>query len=165
MKNNKGISLLSLVSMIIVMIILAAISINVGTNSYQNALKSKATAERQQVISAVTGRFGDNQRNSTSNPIVGLMIPDEYLDNEEKIIEYITTKLRSEYGKLMTDEEIANQTNRTQIEHFVYDNFNDMEYTRLVFYNDLIDLGIENTNLNAIYLVNYYSSDVVGPID
>ena len=46
----------------------------------------------------------------------------------------------------------------------ICDNFDDMEYTRLLFHSDLIELGIEKTNLNAVYLVNYYSSDVVGPI-
>jgi len=64
----------------------------------------------------------------------------------------------------MTDDELDNSTQRVLIERFVYDNFEDMKYTRILLYTDLIELGIENTNMNAVYLVNYYSNDVVGPI-
>lgn len=164
MKNNKGINLIALIVMIVIMIILASIAIRVGTDSYENALESKAAAERQQVISAISGRFGDYQRNNTANPIVGFMIPKENLDTKENVTAYIKDKLKNEYGKLMTDDELENQTYQNLIKEFVEDNFEDMEYTRLLLYSDLIELGIEKTNLNAVYLVNYYSSDVVGPI-
>lgn len=163
MKKNKGISLIALIVMIVVMIILASIAINVGTDSYENALESKAAAERKEVISAVSGRFGDYQRNNTASPIVGVSIPEEYTEAEE-MITYLKAKLKNEYGKLMTDDEIENKTYQNLIEKFVKDNLEDMEYTRLLFHSDLIELGIEKTNVNAVYLVNYYSSDVVGPI-
>lgn len=164
MKNNKGISLITLIVMIVIMIILASIAINVGTSSYENALESKAAAEKQQVTTAVSDRFGDNQRNSTANPIVGLLVPEENRGTEDEIYFYLISKLKNDYGKLITDDEIENKTQQKQIESFVKDNFEDMEYTRILVYNDLIELGMEITNLNAVYVVNYYSSDVVGPI-
>lgn len=164
MKNNKGINLIALIVTIVVMIILASIAIRVGTDSYENALESKAAAERKEVVSAVSGRFGDYQRNNTASPIVGFKIPEENMTTEENIVEYIKNKLKKDHGKLMTEDELENKTYQNMITKFVDDNFDDMDYTRLLFYRDLIELGIEKTNLNAVYLVNYYSSDVVGPI-
>ena len=165
MKNNKGINLIALIVMIIVMIILAAIAIKTGTDAYQNALKTKGAEERKQVEYAISDRFGDYQRNETANPLVGFIIPDEDVETEAKAKNYLISKFKGEYGKLATDDEIQNNTQRKLIEKFVADNFNEMEYTRILIYSDLIDLGVENTNLNAIYLVNYYSNDVVGPIN
>ena len=163
MKNNKGINLVAIIIMIIVMIMLAAIAINVSMDSYENSLEAKAAAERQQITIAISSRFGDNQRNATANPLVGLMILEE-LETEPSIIDYVCDKFKNEYGKLMTDDELANSTQRISIERFIYDNFEDMKYTRILVYTDLLELGIENTNMNAVYLVNYYSNDVVGPI-
>ena len=164
MRNNKGINLVALIIMIIVMIMLAAIAINVSMDSYYNSLEAKAAAEKQQVTIAISGRFGDYQRNVTANPLVGLVIPDENLETEEKIVDFVYNKFKNEYGKLVTDDELKNSTQRIFIENFVHDNFEDMKYTRILLYTDLLELGIENTNVNAVYLVNYYSSDVVGPI-
>lgn len=165
MRDNEGISLITLVVMVVVMIILASIAINVGTDSYENALESKAAAERQQVIAAVSGRFGDYQRNNTASPLVGLVIPEASLATPDDIETYCIQMFKNEYGKLITDDEINNSTQQNLIKKFVSDNFEDMEYTRILIYSDLTELGIEKTNLNALYLVNYYSSDVVGPIN
>lgn len=164
MKNNKGISLITLVVMIVIMIILASVAINVSMNSYDEALRAKIYAERQQVIDAVTGRFSDYQRNNTANPLLGLMIPEENSETLMDTYDYIENKLRNEYYKLLTDDEYDNQTQTKQISKFLVDNAEDMEYTRILFYDDLLELGLENTTLQAVYLVNYYSSDVVGPI-
>lgn len=163
MKNKKGISLIALVVMIIIMIILASIAMNVSMNAYEESVRAKQSTERQQVVNAVNGRFGDYQRNGTANPIIGLVIPNIESSSLEETYNYLIQKFR-ELGKMTTDDEIENQTQAKQIKEFLVDNANDMEYTRILEYNDLLELGLENTNLNAIYLVNYYSSDVIGPI-
>lgn len=163
MKNKKGISLIALVVMIIIMIILASIAMNVSMNAYEESVRAKQSTERQQVVNAVNGRFGDYQRNETANPIIGFIIPEEESSTLEETYNYIIQRLR-EAGKLVTDDEIENHTQTKQIKEFLVDNADDMEYTRILEYNDLLELGLENTNLNAIYLVNYYSSDVIGPI-
>lgn len=163
MKNKKGISLIALVVMMIIMIILASIAMNVSMNAYDEGQRAKQAAEKQQVIEAVNGRFGDYQRNGTANPILGLMIPEEESKTLEDTFNYVIQKLK-ENGKLVTDDEIQNQTQTKQIRKFILDNEEDMEYTRILEYNDLLELGLENTTLYAVYLVNYYSSDVVGPI-
>ena len=166
MKNNKGINLIALIVMIIVMIILATIAIKTGTDAYQNALKTKGAEERKQVEYAISDRFGDYQRNETANPLVGFIIPDEDIETEAKAKNYLISKFKGEYGKLATDDEIQNNTvSLKNMETGYQETLSLEEATRILIYSDLIDLGVENTNLNAIYLVNYYSNDVVGPIN
>ena len=162
MKNNKGINLIALIVMMIIMIILAAIVVNVTTDSYEKALETKAEEERAQVQYAVSSKFGDNQRNSTANPIVGIMIPEENRGTVDSAFSYIISKLKNDYGKSVA----GNQSEQEEsIRKLVTDNFEDIEYTRILTPSDLIELDMENTNINAIYVVNYYSADVVGPIN
>lgn len=162
MKKNRGISLITLVVMIIIMIILAAIVINVTTKSFDKSIETKANEERAQVQYAISSRFGDYQRNSTANPIVGIIIPEENRATVDSVVNYITFKLKRDYGKLVN---VDSKEQENDIRKMVSDNFEDMEYTRILTPTDLIELEMENTNLNAVYLVNYYSSDVVGPIN
>lgn len=164
MKNNKGISLVALVVMIIIMIILAAVAINITMDAYDESQRAKQKTERQEVIEAVSGRFGDYMRNHTANPLLGLIIPEENVATMLDVRNYIDIKLRTDYGKLVTEDEILNHTQTKEIEKFIADNFNDMEYTRILLYDDLLELGVENVTIHAVYLVNYYSSDVIGPI-
>ena len=163
MKNNKGISLISLAVMIVIMVILAAIAMWITFDTYDEGLRAKGEAERMQVANAISGRFGDYQRNNTASPLLGLVVPPENSATTEDIYEYIVEKFKND-GKLVTEDEIENQTLTKQIRKFVLDNAEDMKYTRILVSTDLLELGMENTNLNAMYLVNYYSTDVVGPI-
>lgn len=165
MKNNKGISLVTLIVMILVMIILAAITIRSTMIGYEKSLEAKAGAEREQVRKAMNGKFADNQVNGTANPLVGLLIPKENMDTEEAVVNYLCDKLKDDYMKFVNIEAVEQEKQRDSIIKFVSDNFEDMEYTRILEYSDLINLGLENTNLNAVYVVNYYSSDVIGPIN
>ena len=167
MKNKRGISLITLIVMIVIMIILATITMRVATDSYEKSIETKAEAEKEQLRKAITGRFAANQRNNTANPIVGILIPEEKLKTKEEAIEFICSKLQNEYGKYVNNLALGSDetTQKELIEEFVSDNFDDMEYTRILTSSDLIDLDLENTNLNAVYLVNYYSADVVGPIN
>ena len=167
--NNKGISLIALVILIVVMIIIATIAMNSGTSSYDNALDAKAKEERNQMIHAVQSRFGDYQINSIMKPLIGEVIPDEYLiqPTEDEIVEscydYLY-KLFITENRLQTEDEIKNKTLQTQIRKFLEDNVKDMDYTRIIRHRDAIELGLESVSLDTVFLVNYYSIDVVGPI-
>ncbi len=167
--NNKGVSLIALVVMRIVMIIIAGIAINNSVGSYDQALEAKALEERRQVSNAISARFGSNQINSIVRPIIGEVIPNEYLNkssDEEAIIatrDYLVKMFFME-GRLVTDDEMNNKTTQKKIEKFLRDNIQDMEYTRVLRQPDLVELGLESISIESVFLVNYYSTDVVGPI-
>lgn len=159
--NNKGISLIALAIMIIVMIIIAGIALNAGIGSYEQALVAKAKEERNQVAHAVHARFGDSQVNSAISPIIGEYVPSE--QDIAKTEEYLINMFRAE-GKLATQDELDNKTIQKNIKEFLNSNSGDMEYTRILRHDDIIELGIDSISVESLFLVNYYSADVVGPI-
>ena len=167
--DNKGINLIALIIMIVVMIIIAGIAINNSTGSYEQALTAKAREERNQMAKAVGLRFGNYQINKVASPIVGDVIPEEYLNKptDEEIIsstkDYLVTMFRKE-GKLVTDDEMNNHTTEKEIEKFLKDNINDMEYTRVLRHANIVELEVDSISIQSEFLVNYYSQDVVGPI-
>ncbi len=169
MLNNRGVNLIALIIMMIVMVIIAAIAITNSTDSYDQALEAKNKEERRQVSNAVGARFGSNQINAVVSPIIGEVIPKEYINRptkEEAIVSiknYLVELFLSE-GKLVSDDELENKTTQKKIQKFIEDNYNDMEYTRVLRHADIIELGLDSISLEAEFLVNYYSTDVVGPI-
>lgn len=160
-KRNKGINLLALIITVIVMIILATITIFVSANAYQRGVEAKKDAERLQVVRAIENRFGENQRNELANPLAGFVIPEEKREDEEEFLSYLETKIKSDYQKKLF--EIPEQLE--EMKNFFQSNKENQEYTRILLYTDMIELGIENVTEGTVYVVNYYSDNVVGPLD
>ena len=162
MKNNKGVSMIALIIAIVIMVILASIALNSGNEAYDKALIAKADAERNQVIQAVETRYGKYSINRTASPLVGDTIPEEYYTVND-ISKYLMDLFRGE-NRLYSDDEMTNHTREKQIQEFLVNNVDHMEYTRILRHADIINLGLDNITLKSVFLVNYYSSDVVGPI-
>ncbi len=171
-RKHAGISLISLIIMIIVMIILASIVITVSTKSYDQSLIAKQETERLQVVNAIQTRFGQYERNHTTSPLLGLQLSDITDKEADEIVTDLVELFTMEYEKNILDTEILvppenvqNYTSKGRIRKFITDNQEEMEYTRILKYDNLQELGLENVNTRALYLVNYYSNDVVGPIN
>jgi type II secretory pathway pseudopilin PulG len=163
MTNKKGVSLVALVITMIVIIILAGIALTSGIGGYDKALEAKDKEERNQVMNAINNRFGDYQRNKTLNPIVGEVVPDYSEESGETRIndvkEYLVQLFLSE-GRMTRDIDGISK----DIESFVRRNIDNMEYTRILRHNNVIEIGINSISKDRVFLVNYYSVDVVGPI-
>ncbi|MBO5179323.1 MAG: hypothetical protein J6B87_03155 [Clostridia bacterium] len=78
MKNNKGISLVSLIFTIIVIIILASIVIYYGyTQNINKATFSRIYNEMQEITTAVQERHAAHRINGSSYPYIGTKLTDE----------------------------------------------------------------------------------------
>ena len=163
MSNNRGVSMIALIIAIVIMIILASIALNAGNDAYDKAQVAKADAERNQVMQAVETRFGKYSVNRTASPLVGDTIPNDYTTVNE-IFDYLMNLFRSE-SRLFSDDEMINHTREKEIQEFLINNADKMEYTRILRHDDIINLGLDNITLRSEFLVNYYSSNVVGPIN
>ncbi len=157
MKNNKGINMIALVVTIIVMIIIASISLNAAIKDRQKAEEAKRLSERNQVEKAVGIRYANHVRNSAHYPIIGASIPEQYTTADE-IKEYIVD--------LFTREEVSSNLNEfsDDLDEFINTNLKYMEYTRILRHSDVIGLEIENVTLKSVFIVNYYTGKVLGPI-
>ncbi len=162
MKNNRGVSMIALIIAIVIMIILASIALNAGNDAFDRAQIAKADAERKEVMKAVESRYGKYSINKTASPLVGEKIPAEYYTVNE-ISDYLIDLFRSE-NRMFSDDEMMNHTREREIQAFLVNNVDNMEYTRILRHDDVINLGLDNITLKSVFLVNYYSVDVVGPI-
>ena len=162
MKKDQGVSLIALIIMIIIMVIIAGIALSA-------ALEAKNKEERHQVQNAVSTRFGEYTMNSSLKPLLGEQIPGEYFleDDPDARIQAVKTYLVGLFvseGRLRTDDEINNHTIVNEIDAFLKKNYDQMEYTRIIRHSHIIELGIDSIALPSVFLVNYYSADVIGPI-
>lgn len=154
MKNSKGISIITLIITIIVMLILSSIVYVVTNDGMETANNAKYYNEKKSLQEALESRFADFARNEKMNPLEGTIIEENTAD---KIIENLTSIGRKEANT---------EKNREEIIEFVDKNVKHAEYTRIINYDDMLALEIANVSYKAnySYIVNYYSLDIVGPI-
>ena len=163
MKNNKGVSIIALIVTIIVLIILSTLVIRASTDDYDKAQEAKESLERGEVLQAVSTRYGNYLRNSTANPLVGDKVPEEYV-NANEIYDYLVDLFKSE-NRMLSNREIKTGEIAGEINKFVIKNIDQMEYTRILRHSDIVSLNIDNVSQSAVFLVNFESSTVVGPIN
>jgi type II secretory pathway pseudopilin PulG len=163
MRNNKGINLIALILVIIVMLIIAGIAINNVPEAYDQALRAKLLTENTEVKKAVTSRYGDFVRNSTANPLIGDTIPSEYT-NKEEIKNYLIQLFKSE-NRALSDDPDTGKTYEEKFDEFLTRNADLMRYTRIIRHSDIVNLDISSISINSVFLVNYFTTDVVGPIN
>ena len=153
MKNSKGISMITLIITMVVMIILASIVLIAGDDSMETADRAKIGTEKKSLQEAIQSRFAGYMRNSATYPLVGATVNSDV----DEIVDYL-----EEIGR----EDAKKSSTKSEIEAFLEKNINNEEYNRIINYSDMLALEMKNVS-NAIeysYIVNYYSLDVVGPI-
>lgn len=153
MKNSKGISMITLVITIIVMLILASIVYVVSNDGRETADDAKYYNEKKIIQEAMQSRFSGYLRNSDTYPIEGT----ELNNSVDEIIVQLEAIGREEANA----DEI-----KTEITNFLAKNSGHSEYNRIINYDDMLDLGITNVSYktNYSYIANYYSLDIIGPI-
>lgn len=154
MKNAKGISIITLIITIIVMIILASIVYIVSNDGMETADSAKYHNEKKSLQEAMQARFSSYVVNENANPLEGTVL-DEW--TTETIIEHL---------KSIDRKEADTSENSEAIRKFVDGNVKHAEYTRIINYYDMLALEIANVShkTNYSYIVNYHSLDIVGPI-
>lgn len=168
MKNSKGISMITLIITIVVIIILSSIAIVVSENGIDMALDARYQNERKELSEAVTSRFAGYLRNSSTYPLEGVSVEavfDDSLSNDEKEAEALTQiveRLKNLGSTTVDTVDVKNEINK-----ILHDNINHIKYTRIVSSTEMLALGLTNlgSDINYVYIVNYYSADVIGPIN
>lgn len=135
MKNQKGITLISLVITIIILLILASISIYTGTNNVKESRDSAVKTELQFVQQAVLQKYAKYKLTGDKSILPGNPYPDFTKLNE--IISQINEKTKV---TIVLKDENANN-------YYLLDK------------NSLQALGITNTEDE--YIVNYTTGEVI----
>ena len=154
MRNSKGISMVTLVITIVVMMILLSIAFVVNNDGTERADIAKIENEKQLLQQALQARCADYIRNPQFASLEG--------EKVEPTLDAITSYLSSSGRETTNDSEV-----RTEITTFLQKNDKWTEYIRIIDYSDMLGLGLTNIShkTDYSYVVNYYSLDIVGPIE
>ncbi|MBO5478294.1 MAG: hypothetical protein J6A04_00985 [Clostridia bacterium] len=132
MKSQKGITMVSLVITVIILIILSSIGITIGTNSISSSNDSKLTSELLMVQHAVLEQYTKFQTVKDKGILVG---------NKMQLTEV---------------QAIAQELGITLVS--IPDNYSNKDYYRLDK-AALLEIGIKDTNDE--YIINYVSGEVM----
>lgn len=145
LKNDNGVSLITVIITIVTMVILIAIVINSSLSSVEETNITKINNEIKSLKEGVSIRITNNERNESLYPLVGKKLKDseilEKLNSIEKLSSGEAIRLAEKY------------------------NDNTKDYFRLIGREDAKILGIEGIDIEHYYIVNYYDCEVYGPVD
>lgn len=151
LKENKGISLITLIIMVIVLLILASIFISTGLDALQQTKDSKIQNEIHSLQEAISSRYASFLKNEESVSLLGALPTTRWSSVED---------CWNEIGMLSSVREQSDTTQeriRKEIE-------NDYElYIRIITKMEAKTLGAEPFDEENQYLVDYRTSSVYGP--
>lgn len=157
-KNNSGISLITLVITIIVMIILTSIFVSTGLNSLNEAKDSEVKNEIYNLKQAVVTKFTSYQKNDENVTLIGTYAKSKWPDSSDCIDKVIPTL---EYDEEDTpDDKIAKAERVSNSIKADYD-----EYVMIIKSEDMKKLGLDSVSEKNVYIVDYYMGAVYGPIE
>lgn len=142
MKKNSGISLITVVIMVIIMIILAGIAMSNGMESVNEANDTKVAVEISEIKKAVANKMIEIEKSSTAG------MPGQKIDD---VVEYIY------YVKDMTNEELQDFLEGVNDER--------ADYYRLVDAVSAAALGVNSVQSDHYFIVDYYTGKVYGTVD
>lgn len=132
MKSQKGITMLSLAITLIILMILSAIGVTIGTNAITTTKDSKLTSELSMVQHAILEQYSKYQTVKDVSILVG---------NKLELSE--VQAIAQELGITLVD---------------IPDNYSNKDYYRLDKAS-LLEIGIKDTDDE--YIVNYVSGEVI----
>lgn len=143
MKQNNGVTMMSLIITILVMIILTTIVLSSGMISMNETANTKKEIEIRNLKDAVATRMINNEKNPEKYPLIGNTVDDlagflNYVDNlPESDVEKITENLTED----------------------------SMKYYKIINYQEASKLGVESVAKTHYYIIDYLEGNVYGPVD
>lgn len=138
-KQEKGITLVILTVIIITLMILAGVSINLGTYDVNSTLDSKLDGELKMVQYAVFQQYAKYKTTLDDSSII---TGSKTYSNEE-----ITNFMKSNYGNDKTPVYTVKENDEIYKKYY------------LLTPEDLISIGIQDSEYS--YIVNYYTGEVM----
>ena len=157
--KNSGITLITLVVMIAVIIILTSIFMASGLDSLNEAKNTEIKNEIYQLSQAVSNRYTSYEKNDGNIVLHGTLAKNvSDFDDVDKCMDKITSALKFDEDE--TQEDRQGKINRINSEIT-----RDYEkFVMVIDANDRVKLGMENSTDN-IYIVDYFTGSVYGPIE
>lgn len=154
--KNKGITIITLIVTIAVIIILTSIFIATGLDSLKEAKNTEIKNEIYQLKQAVVNRYTSYEKNDGDIALFGTLAENhDDIDSFEDCMAKIKATLSSDEDDNLEKkfERISGEIARDY-----------KKFVMVVDSEDRVKLGMENSSDN-VYIVNYYTGSVYGPIE
>lgn len=141
LKNNKGISMITVVITIVIMVIMISIVLYSSIDSIEETNVTKIENEIRMLKEAVNVRITNYERNENLYPLIGVKVGDE-----------IYNKLSKIDGM---DSSVINGINYSEETE---------DYYREIDSNDAKQLGVDGIDIEHRYILDYNDCEVYGPL-
>ena len=143
--------------MVMAIIVLASVFIATGTESLEESKKSAITNEIHQIKEAIVNKYVSYQKNDGNVYLNGVLAKSKW-PNSGDCIDLIVDLITYQEGA--TFEEKAMKISKISAEiGRDYD-----KYVKIIHSGDMASLGLENYATDSVYIVNYKTGGVYGPI-
>lgn len=141
LKNNKGVSMITLVITIVIMVIMISIILNSSIDSIEETNVTKIENEVRMLKEAVNVRITNHERNENLYPLIG-----------EKVGDEIYNKLKNIEG---IEPSVINELNYSAETEDLY---------RVIDAADAKQLGVDGIDVEHRYILDYNDCEVYGPL-
>ena len=150
LRNNKGITLIALIIMIIVLLILTSIFVATSLDALNETEKSEIQSEMHALEQAVSERYTSYIKNGESSRVELVGLTPIWPTASECVG---AIKVAMKYEDSDRINRVSGEISRD------YE-----KYVKIIDANEAKKLGIDNLNKDYQYVVDYYTSAVYGPI-
>lgn len=157
MTRNNGITLITLVIMIVVILILTSVFIATGIDALNESKNSEIANEIYQIEQAIAEKYVSYMKNDGNIALTGSAPSSKWTTMDECVDAVLLTLDFEDVSfedKTMKVQKINNDFTRD------YDKF-----VKILYSGDMAKLGLENFSDDNVYVVNYYTGSVYGPIN
>lgn len=154
--ENKGITLITVIVMISVILILSAIFLSTGMESLEESKKAEKENEIHQIKLAVVDRYTSYEKNDGSVSLIGTSAKNKWATSSECVNSIIPTL---DFSSLSSDDKESKINRITSDITRDYD-----EFVMLINSGDMARLGVDKAS-DSLYVVDYYTGSVYGPIE
>ena len=158
-KNKNGITLISLIFTIIVLLVLTSIFIATSLNALNEAESSEIQAEIHALEEATLERYTSYLKNNQSSNVVlvGISPTTRWSSAEECVTEILTLV---DFSKMTSTQDKTDKINKITADITRdYD-----EYVKLISQSEALRLGVTQFSEDNVYVVDYFNSTVYGPL-
>lgn len=158
LKNKKGITLVTLVFVIIIILILTSIFIATSLRALNETRNSEIQAEKQALEVAAQERYISYIKNNknTNVALIGSAPTSRWSSPNDCLaiaLKYVDVSDLSEIDKENKIKKISSDI----LAHYE-------EYVKVITSNDAKRLGIESFLEDSVYILDYYTATAYGPI-
>ena len=158
LKNKSGITLVTLIFMVIILLILASIFIAASLKALDETKKTEDQVEIHALEEAILERYASYVTNdkNVNVTLVGTSPSTKWASSTECVEAIVKT---IDFSKVSSGDQ---ESKKAKISREIIRDYD--TYVKLISKSEAKNLGVEQFTEGKVYVVNYYTGSVYGPV-